>query len=271
MRSALSGVLRDEGYDVEAVDSGEACLDRVSRAPVRRDRAGYLAARHGRARHAGAVARAAGRCAGGDDLRSRQHRVGGPRDQAGRVRLRREAALAREDGAGGRQRRPPAPARSREPRAARPERSPPDDGGGERGDDPAARAGGDGRADQRPRPHLRRERHRQGAGRAQRPRHEPAARRAVRRGQLRGDSRGADRERAVRAREGIVHRRDRGSPRQVRARRRRHAVPRRDRRHEPEDPGQGAARACRSRSSSRWAARPACASTSGSWPRPTRI
>ena len=33
VRSALSGVLRDEGYDVEAVDSGEACLDRVSRAP----------------------------------------------------------------------------------------------------------------------------------------------------------------------------------------------------------------------------------------------
>jgi two-component system nitrogen regulation response regulator NtrX len=33
VRSALSGVLRDEGYAVEAVDSGEACLDRVSRAP----------------------------------------------------------------------------------------------------------------------------------------------------------------------------------------------------------------------------------------------
>jgi two-component system nitrogen regulation response regulator NtrX len=32
VRSALSGVLRDEGYDVEAVDSGEACLDRVLRA-----------------------------------------------------------------------------------------------------------------------------------------------------------------------------------------------------------------------------------------------
>ena len=29
MRSALSGVLRDEGYDVEAVASGEACLDRA--------------------------------------------------------------------------------------------------------------------------------------------------------------------------------------------------------------------------------------------------
>jgi two-component system nitrogen regulation response regulator NtrX len=31
VRSALSGVLRDEGYAVEAVDSGEACLDRVTR------------------------------------------------------------------------------------------------------------------------------------------------------------------------------------------------------------------------------------------------
>ena len=33
VRSALSGVLRDEGYEVDAVESGEACLDRVSRAP----------------------------------------------------------------------------------------------------------------------------------------------------------------------------------------------------------------------------------------------
>jgi two-component system nitrogen regulation response regulator NtrX len=33
VRSALSGVLRDEGYAVDTVDSGEACLDRVSRAP----------------------------------------------------------------------------------------------------------------------------------------------------------------------------------------------------------------------------------------------
>ncbi|MGH9309098.1 MAG: response regulator, partial [Vicinamibacterales bacterium] len=31
VRSALSGVLRDEGYGVDAVDSGEACLDRVLR------------------------------------------------------------------------------------------------------------------------------------------------------------------------------------------------------------------------------------------------
>jgi two-component system nitrogen regulation response regulator NtrX len=32
VRSALGGVLRDEGYAVEAVESGEACLERVSRA-----------------------------------------------------------------------------------------------------------------------------------------------------------------------------------------------------------------------------------------------
>jgi two-component system nitrogen regulation response regulator NtrX len=32
VRSALSGVLRDEGYQVDAVESGEACLDRVGRA-----------------------------------------------------------------------------------------------------------------------------------------------------------------------------------------------------------------------------------------------
>src|SRR3979490_92435 len=34
VRSSLSGVLRDEGYAVEAVASGEACLDRLARGPV---------------------------------------------------------------------------------------------------------------------------------------------------------------------------------------------------------------------------------------------
>src|SRR5512136_1026938 len=32
VRAALGGVLRDEGYAVEAVDSGEACLERAARA-----------------------------------------------------------------------------------------------------------------------------------------------------------------------------------------------------------------------------------------------
>ena len=31
VRSALGGVLRDEGYEVDAVDSGEACLERLPR------------------------------------------------------------------------------------------------------------------------------------------------------------------------------------------------------------------------------------------------
>jgi two-component system nitrogen regulation response regulator NtrX len=31
VRSALSGVLRDEGYDVDSAESGEACLDRLAR------------------------------------------------------------------------------------------------------------------------------------------------------------------------------------------------------------------------------------------------
>jgi two-component system nitrogen regulation response regulator NtrX len=34
VRSSLSGVLRDEGYSVEAVATGEACLDRLTRGPV---------------------------------------------------------------------------------------------------------------------------------------------------------------------------------------------------------------------------------------------
>ena len=34
VRSSLSGVLRDEGYTVEAVASGEECLDRMTRGPV---------------------------------------------------------------------------------------------------------------------------------------------------------------------------------------------------------------------------------------------
>src|SRR4030095_6659204 len=33
VRSALTGVLRDEGYDVDSVDSGEACLERLAVEP----------------------------------------------------------------------------------------------------------------------------------------------------------------------------------------------------------------------------------------------
>ena len=33
VRGSLVGILGDEGYATEAVDSGEACLDRAARAP----------------------------------------------------------------------------------------------------------------------------------------------------------------------------------------------------------------------------------------------
>src|ERR1700682_340089 len=34
VRTALTGVLSDEGYEVESVPSGEACVERVTRGPV---------------------------------------------------------------------------------------------------------------------------------------------------------------------------------------------------------------------------------------------
>ena len=41
---------------------------------------------------------------GGDDFRARKHRDGGARDEAGRLRLRREAAFPRKNHSGGAQR-----------------------------------------------------------------------------------------------------------------------------------------------------------------------
>ena len=95
--------------------------------------------------------------------------------------------------------------RQRARRAVRPlrhHRPQPRDGGG----DPARRAG---RRDQEHGAHHRRDRHRQGAGRARDPRSQRAARHAAHQGQLRGDSRDAARVGAVRPRPRRVHRRRR--------------------------------------------------------------
>ena len=123
VRASLGGVLRDEGYTVDAVDSGEACLEQVTRqaydvilldiwlpgidglATLERLRERRVDAQ---------VIMISGHA---------QHRVGGARDEARRVRLHREAAVAREDRARGAQRAAAAPARGREPRAARARRS----------------------------------------------------------------------------------------------------------------------------------------------------
>ena len=87
----------------------------------------------------------------------------------------------------------------------------------------------------------RRERHGQGTGRPGHLPAQPPGRRPVPGGQLRGHPRDAAGKRAVRPREGLVHRRRPPADRQVRAVQRRHAVPRRDRRH--------AAGCCRARCS----------------------
>ncbi len=228
VRSSLMGVLRDEGYDVESAESGEACLDKAVRRAfdvIVLDI--WLPGMDGLAT-LDAAARAPGGRAGGRHLGTRQHRVGGARDQDGRVRLRREAAVAREDGPRRSQRHPPAPSRSRESRSACPRRSPPDDGRRQLRDGAAARAGGDGGADKRPRAGIRRERHRQGAGGALHSRSEQASHRTLHRSELRGDSRRADRIRAVRPRPGRLHRRGHRPPRQVRSGRRRNHLPGRD-------------------------------------------
>ena len=72
----------------------------------------------------------------------------------------------------------------------------------------------------RHRPHPRRERHRQGAGRPRHPRSEPAGRAAVRGRQLRRAPRDPARERALRPRARRLHRRRGAQDRQVRGGRR---------------------------------------------------
>ncbi len=100
-----------------------------------------------------------------------------------------------------------------------------------------------GRVDREHRARPRRDRHRQGARRARDPRPQPAPRAAARDGQLRGAAARAGRERALRPREGRVHRRDAAATRALRARRRRHALPRRGRRAAARGAGEAPARA----------------------------
>ena len=89
----------------------------------------------------------------------------------------------------------------------------------------------------------RRERRRQGAGRARDSPALAAQGSAVREGELRRPAGGTARKRAVRPREGRLHRRGHHPHRQVRAGRHRHDLPRRDRRDEGRAAGQDAARA----------------------------
>ncbi len=115
----------------------------------------------------------------------------------------------------------------------------------------------------------RRKRHRQGAGGAGDPPPEPAARQTFRAGQLRGDPGRADRVRAVRPREGQLHRRHAQAGGQIRGGARRHDFPRRDRRHVGRAPRPRFCGPCRAARSSRSARRVRCGSTCGWSPPPT--
>ena len=102
------------------------------------------------------------------------------------------------------------------------------------------RAGHPGRADRQLGAAPRRDGHRQGASRPGHPRHEPPAKRAAGDRQLCGPAAEPHRERAVRPREGRLHRRHRGKGGALRAGRRGHTLPGRDRRAFSRSPGQAA-------------------------------
>ena len=130
--------------------------------------------------------------------------------------------------------------------------------------DPAGlRAGGAGGAHQHDGADPRRVGHRQGDDRARDPLQLAAREEAVHQGQLRGAARVADRVRAVRLREGGVHRRAGRQEGALRAGRGRHAVPRRDRRRQPRRRRSSCCACCRSARSSASAARRPSASTCG--------
>ena len=114
---------------------------------------------------------------------------------------------------------------------------------------PARRRCSAGRRSPRPtsRADHRRDRHRQGADRARAARALAARQAAVHHHQLRRDPGEPARVRAVRPRQGRVHRRGRQQAGQVPGGRRRHAVPRRDRRDADRAPGQDPARAAGAR------------------------
>ena len=126
----------------------------------------------------------------------------------------------------------------------------------------------DRRADRFDGAHPGRVGNRQGSHRALHPRALDAHRGAVPVDQLRRAPREPARERIVRSREGIVHRRDEGQDRPLRRGDEGHVLPRRNRRDDAGDAGQAPARAAASRSDSRRRDGSRSRSTRASSPRP---
>jgi two-component system nitrogen regulation response regulator NtrX len=182
VRSALTGVLQDEGYLVESVATGEACLDRVTRAALDLIVLDvWLPGMDGLA----TLAR----------LRERQVDV-----QvvliSGHGNIE-SAVRAIKLGASTSSRSPALEKRPRHPQRAAPAKLEAENRAlrarvdrhetmvGELRDWPAPRAGRDGGADKRACPHLRRERDREGTGGAHDSRPQSASQRGVRGGELR--------------------------------------------------------------------------------------
>ena len=195
-----------------------------------------------------------------------EHPAGGRGGQGRRVRLPREAgrrrAAARQaregDRAEGARRRE----RAAEAEAAGPLQVP-EHHRQEQEDAGAVRAGRERGGERGEHPHPGRERHRQGADRQRHPLQQQAVEGAVHQDQLRGDSEGPHRVRAVRLQEGRVHRRDDRQGRAVRDGRGRLAAARRDRRDAVRTCRPSCCACCRSASTGRSAAIGSCTWTSG--------
>ena len=277
--AAASRTRRDAlaGLDVEAVATPAAVLERLvgSAFDLRAARSGARRRRRRRAR--AAPSRAHGRARHGrrDLEREADGRVHGARDarrarstcctrRAGAAEIRSVVDRAIQHGA-----------LAREVRRLRGEveraRGLGEVIGESRADAPAAADDRARRRVRRDRADRRRERHRQGAARAHDPSRRPARRRAVRRVRLLRARAEPARGRAVRSREGRVHRRDARAARPVPRGERRHDLPRRDRRHRRERAEQAAARAAGARDQAGRRRSPGRRSTCASSPRRTRI
>src|ERR1700722_4251255 len=207
IRESLGALLRDEGYDVAAGDSGGA--------QVRTGAAGRLAEKAGWAGYVGEDAGARRRADGGDDFGARKYRDGGARDQAGRVRFHRKATVVGENRSGGAERagilatgygKSAAEGRTAGAHA---------DSGRQRTDEGAAAADCFDGADEWSGADLRRKRHGQGIGGAGVACEQLAGRKTIRGSELRGDSGRADRIGNVRAPQGELYRGERRQDRQI--------------------------------------------------------
>ena len=178
IRDSLKMILEYEGYECLLAATGPDGITLAEREPLDLDLPRHQDAGHRRPRGARAAAGAQRHAADRHDLRPRHRQHGGRGDPQGRVRFRREAALERSRAAHHSQRARPGAVARRERDAAARRRGASRDRRRERGSRACPRCHRPCGADQRDRARPRRERRRQGAGRARDPPQQPAGPRA---------------------------------------------------------------------------------------------